>query len=179
MEYEDPVTPPDLCVDVSSGRTEQLTFSNPPALAANALVTPEVVSYRAQDGLEIPAFLYRPAQPSGAAVMYPTAVPRLSMSSSGTFGQYLVAKGTLSAPNYRGSTGYGRAFAEANHFAWGKGDLQDCLVRRAFSTPWTGSTRRLASAGSSYGGCCLTAGVLSRDPDYLCACGVASTATWS
>ena len=176
VEYEDPVTPPDLYrVEVDSGRTDQLTFSNPPALAANALVTPELVSYRAQDGLEIPAFLYRPAQPNGAAVMYPHGGP----SSQYVFewdiwAQYLVAKGyTVLAPNYRGSTGYGRAFAEANHFDWGKGDLQDCLDAARFlhTLDWI-DPARLASAGGSYGGY-LTAGVLSRDPDYLYACGVA------
>jgi len=31
-----------------------LTFSNPPALQANRLVVPEIVSYRSEDGLEIP-----------------------------------------------------------------------------------------------------------------------------
>lgn len=175
VEYEDAVTPPDLYrVDVATGRTEQLTFSNPPALAANQLVMPEVVSYRASDGLEIPAFLYRPARPNGAAVMYPHGGPSSQyIFEWDIWAQYLVAKGyTYLAPNYRGSTGYGRAFTEANYFDWGKGDLQDCLDAARFlhTLDWVDPTR-LASAGSSYGGY-LTAGVLSRDPHYLYACGV-------
>jgi dipeptidyl aminopeptidase/acylaminoacyl peptidase len=176
VEYEDPVTPPDLYrVDVASGAAQQLTFSNPPALAANTLVIPEVVSYRSFDGLEIPAFLYRPAKPNGAAVVYPHGGPSSQyIYEWDIWAQYLVAKGyTYLAPNYRGSTGYGRAFTEANHFDWGGGDLQDCLYAARFLHTLDGiDPTRIASAGGSYGGY-LTAGVLSRDPDYLYACGVA------
>src|SRR5690606_1629960 len=76
VEYEDPILPPDLYkVEVENGRTTQLTFSNLPALAANPLVMPEVVSYKSYDGLEIPAFLYRPAKSNGAAVVNPHGGP--------------------------------------------------------------------------------------------------------
>ncbi len=55
FEYEDPCTPADLYrIDVETRQVTQLTFSNPPALAALGLVSPELVRYRSFDGLEIP-----------------------------------------------------------------------------------------------------------------------------
>jgi dipeptidyl aminopeptidase/acylaminoacyl peptidase len=175
VEYEDPILPPDLYkVEVENGRVTQLTFSNLPALAANPLVMPEIVSYKSFDGLEIPAFLYRPAKSNGAAVVHPHGGP----SSLYNFGwdiwaQYFVAKGyTWLAPNYRGSTGYGVTFEQANYNDWGVGDTQDCLYgARYLHTLPEIDKERIGIFGGSYGGY-MTACCLSRDPDYLFACGV-------
>ena len=176
VEYEDPRQPPDLYrVDVATGTTRQLTFSNLPALAANALVMPELVSYRAPDGLEIPAFLYRPVNANGAAILHPHGGPSAQYGYEwDLLAQYFVAKGyTFLAPNYRGSTGYGVEFERANYGDWGKGDTQDCLAGARYlnTLPWIDPTR-LAIYGGSYGGY-MTACCLSRDPDYLFACGIA------
>lgn len=175
VEYEDPTQPPDLYhVSIPDGALTQLTFSNPPALARNTLVMPERFSYHSYDGLEIPAFLLRPERPNGAAVLYAHGGP----SALYNFGwdilaQYFVAKGyTWLAPNYRGSTGYGVPFEHANYGDWGKGDMQDCLhgARTLADLAWV-DPARLAIYGPSYGGY-LVACCLSRDPDYLFACGV-------
>ncbi len=175
VEYEDSTRPPDLYrVSVPGGDTTQLTFSNPPALACHRLVVPEQVSYRSFDGLEIPAFLYRPAQLNGAAILYPHGGPTAQyIFEWDILAQYLVAKGyTYLCPNYRGGTGYGLAFEQANHFAWGIGDTQDCLYGARYLRELAGiDPARLAIYGGSYGGY-MTACCLSRDPDYLFACGV-------
>jgi len=172
--YEDPALPPDLYKVDLAGRMEQLTFSNPPALAANRFARPERVSYQSFDGLEIPSFLFRPEKPNGAAIVYPHGGPSLqSLLEWDIMVQYFAAKGyTWLLPNYRGSTGYGVAFEQANYDDWGKGDTQDCLYGARFLREQPGVDReRLAIYGASYGGymvaCCL-----SRDPDYLFACGV-------
>jgi dipeptidyl aminopeptidase/acylaminoacyl peptidase len=175
VEYEDPQNPADMFrVAVADGRSTQLTFSQVPALAANGLVMPEIVSYKSYDGLEIPAFLYRPQKSNGAAVLYPHGGP----SSQYAYGwdilaQYFVAKGyTWLAPNYRGSTGYGLEFEHANYNDWGVGDTQDCLYGARFLGELPGiDPERLGIYGGSYGGY-MTVCCLSRDPDYLFACGV-------
>ncbi len=161
-------------MEVDSGRATQVTFSQLPALAANGLVVPEIASYQSYDGLEIPAFLYRPKQSNGAAVLYPHGGP----SGQYTYGwdilaQYFVAKGyTWLAPNYRGSTGYGLAFEHANYDDWGVGDTQDCLHGARYLRTLPGiDPERLGIYGGSYGGY-MTVCCLSRDPDYLFACGV-------
>ncbi len=176
FEYESPVLPPDLYrLELASGEVTQLTFSQSPAMAKNRPVLPEIVSYKSYDGLEIPAFLFRPEKPNGAAILHPHGGPAsLYAAEWDALAQYLTAKGyTFIAPNYRGSTGYGVAFEHGNYNDWGVGDTQDCLHGAKYLTSLPGIDReRLAIMGGSYGGymtiCCL-----SRDPEYLFACGIA------
>ncbi len=175
FEHESPIQPPDLYrLELATGAVTPLTFSFPPALAANRLLSPAPVAYRSFDGLEIPAFLFRPERPNGVAVVYPHGGPSsLYACEWDPIVQYFVAKGyTILAPNYRGSTGYGLAFEHANYGDWGGGDTQDCLfgARHLAGLPGI-DPARIAIFGGSYGGY-LTACCLSRDPDYLFACGV-------
>ena len=177
--YEDPLLPPDLYRVDLDGKRHQLTFSNPPALAANHFpqpdsFRPERISYKSFDGLEIPAFLYQPQQSNGAAIVYPHGGPNLqAVLAWEPMIPYFAAKGyTWLKPNYRGSTGYGVAFEHANYNDWGGGDTQDCLHAARYLRELPGiHPERIAIYGASYGGymvaCCL-----SRDPDYLFACGV-------
>ena len=176
FEYESPVQPPDLYrMKLPSREVTQLTFSNSPAMAHNELVSPECVRYRSADGLEIPAFLFRPKHPNGGAILHPHGGPSsLYAAEWDVLAQYLVAKGyTFLAINYRGSTGYGLSFEHANYNDWGKGDMQDCLHGAKFLRSLPGiDPARLAIFGGSYGGY-LTICCLSRDPEYLFACGIA------
>jgi dipeptidyl aminopeptidase/acylaminoacyl peptidase len=174
VEYEDATRPPDLYrIDVSDGTRTQLTFSQLPALAAHDLATPEQIRYHSDDGLEIAALLYRPANPNGAAILYAHGGPTAQYGYGwDAVAQYFVAKGyTWLAPNFRGSTGYGAAFEHANYDNWGVGDTQDCLHGALFlhTLDWI-DPARIGIFGPSYGGfmvaCCL-----ARDPDYLFACG--------
>ena len=175
FEYESSTLPPDLYrIDLESKKVTQLTFSNPPALQKNKLVLPEIVSYKSFDGLEIPAFLFRPAKSNGAAILYPHGGPTAQYGYEwDELAQYLTAKGyTYLAPNYRGSIGYGKTFERANQNDWGLGDAQDCLHGAKYLRGISGiEPDRIGIAGGSYGGymaiCCL-----SRDPDYLFACGI-------
>ncbi len=175
FEYESPLLPPDLYrINLSDKQVTQLTFSNPPAMQRNKKIMPEIVSYKSYDDLEIPAFLYRPEKSNGAAILYPHGGPK---DQYGYFwdelAQYFTAKGyTYLAPNYRGSTGYGKQYERANYENWGMGDTQDCLYGAKFLR----GVREIRSesigiAGGSYGGY-MTICSLSRDPEYLFACGV-------
>ncbi|MGZ9164140.1 MAG: prolyl oligopeptidase family serine peptidase [Anaerolineales bacterium] len=175
FEYESPLLPPDLYrIDIRSRQVTQLTFSNPPVMQKNKLVLPEMVSYKSYDGLEIPAFLYHPAESNGAAILYPHGGPK---DQYGFFwdelAQYFTAKGyTYLAPNYRGSTGYGKAYERANYNDWGIGDTQDCLHGAKFLRSFKDiGSDRIGIAGGSYGGY-MTICSLARDPEYVFACGV-------
>jgi len=175
VEYENPLQPPDLYrVSLPGGEMTQLTFSNPPGLKSNKLVIPERVSYPGRDGMEIPALLFRPLRSNGAAIVHPHGGPAGQyVFDWDILAQYFIAKGyTFLAPNYRGSTGYGVAFEHANYNDWGGGDMQDCLnaARYLHSLDWI-DPKRIAIYGGSYGGY-MTALCLSRDPEYLFACGI-------
>lgn len=175
FEYESPIQPPDIYqIDVESRKVTQLTFSQSPALAKNKLVMPEVISYKSFDGLEIPAFLFKPDRPNGAAVLYPHGGPSSLYSAEwDILAQYLLAKGyTYIAPNYRGSTGFGVEFEHANYNDWGNGDTQDCLYGARYLGSLSGiDPAQIAIMGGSYGGY-MTICSLSRDPEYLFACGI-------
>jgi len=176
FEYESPIQPPDIYrIEIESKTVTQLTFSQSPALAKNKLVMPEIVSYKSYDGLEIPTFLFKPEKPNGAAVLYPHGGPSaLYAAEWDDLAQYLLAKGyTYIAPNYRGSTGYGVEFEHANYNDWGVGDTQDCLHGAKFLGKLPNiDPARIAIMGGSYGGY-MTICALSRDPEYLFACGIA------
>ena len=174
-EYESPLLPPDLYrIELSTKQVTHLTFSNPPALEKNKKVVPEVVCYKSFDGLEIPAFLYKPENSNGAAIVYPHGGPKDQYGYIwDELAQYFTAKGYYYlAPNYRGSTGYGKQFERANYGSWGVTDTQDCLHAVKFLRGLKEiRPESIGIAGGSYGGymtiCCL-----SRDPEYLYACGV-------
>jgi dipeptidyl aminopeptidase/acylaminoacyl peptidase len=174
-EYENSTTAPDIYrINLDDGQATQLTHSMPPALASQALITPEPISYKSFDGLEIPALLFRPHQPNGAAILRPHGGPTAqTLYDWDSLAQYFLAKGyTWIMPNFRGSTGYGVAYEHLNYNDWGVGDTQDCLYGARFlhGLDWI-NRDRIAIMGSSYGGymvaCCL-----AQDPDYLFACGV-------
>ncbi len=175
FEYESPLVPPDLYrMDLSTHQVTQLTFSNPPALEINQKVTPEIISYKSFDGVEIPAFLYRPRKANGAAIVYPHGGPKDQYGFIwDELAQYFTAKGYYYlAPNYRGSTGYGKEFERANYNNWGVGDTQDCLHAAKYLRGFKDiHPESIGIAGGSYGGY-MTICSLSRDPEYLFACGV-------
>jgi dipeptidyl aminopeptidase/acylaminoacyl peptidase len=161
-------------MEIASKQVTQLTYSSPPALQKNKKVLPELVSYNSFDGLEIPAFLYKPEKPNGAAIVYPHGGPKDQYGYIwDELAQYFTAKGYYYlAPNYRGSTGYGKQYERLNYDNWGVGDTEDCIhaakFLRGFKEIRPGS---IGIAGGSYGGY-MTVCALSRDPEYLYACGI-------
>jgi dipeptidyl aminopeptidase/acylaminoacyl peptidase len=68
--------------------------------------------------------------------------------------QHFVARGwTVLAPNYRGSTGYGRGFTQALAGQWGVADVDDTVagIRAAVAQGWA-DPQRVAVVGGSAGG---------------------------
>jgi dipeptidyl aminopeptidase/acylaminoacyl peptidase len=174
-EFESPLLPPDIYrVDLASKQVAQLTYSNPPALQVNKKVMPESVCYKSYDGLEVPAFLYKPERSNGAAILYPHGGPKDQYAMIwDDLAQYFTAKGyTYLAPNYRGSTGYGKQYERLNYNDWGVGDTQDCLHGAKYLRGFQEiRPESIGIAGGSYGGY-MTICSLSRDPEYLFACGI-------
>lgn len=176
FEYEDAQTPPDIYkFDLSTKTATQLTYSKPPALDTLKQVIPEQITYTSFDGMEIPAFLYRPEKPNGAAIVYPHGGPTSQYGLEWDYvAQYFVAKGyTWLANNFRGSTGYGMDFERANHDVWGVDDTKDCLAAADYlgALEWVDS-QRIGIFGASYGSYMATCS-LTYDPEYRFACGVA------
>ena len=183
FEYTDPLTPPDIYrmtlragADgrLEAGTVRALTVSLPEAMEGLKRVMPEAVSYPSFDGLRIPALLFRPEKPNGAAILHPHGGPRDQyVYDWDPLVQYWVAKGyTYLSINYRGGSGYGREFELMNQDSWGIGDTQDCLYGARYLSGLAGvDAERIGIMGGSYGGY-MTICSLSRDPEHRFACGV-------
>jgi dipeptidyl aminopeptidase/acylaminoacyl peptidase len=124
------------------------------------MVEPFLVHYPSRDGKwTISAFVYVPhnMQRNGknAAIVYIHGGPTSqTVNSFNRFIQHIVNQGYMViAPNYRGSTGFGKEFQQANLFDMGGGDLQDVLAAADFAKA-TGflDPKKLVVMGGSYGG---------------------------
>ncbi len=184
VEFLSPQQPPDIFrIDILPGldgevaneNIKQLTFSTPPALKQLRMVMPDRIRFKSFDGQDIPALLYKPYKPNGAAIVAPHGGPRdQALFDWNVFTQYLIAKGyTYLEVDYRGSTGYGRQYELMNQDDWGKGDTNDCLMAGNYldTLRWV-DKERLAIMGLSYGGY-LTICSLARDPEHRFSCGIA------
>jgi dipeptidyl aminopeptidase/acylaminoacyl peptidase len=146
------------------------------------LSVPEAVEIEARDGLAIPAYLLRPAGASGKRVPLVVLVhggpwqrvvwSDLDASEDLLRAQFLANRGyAVLVLNYRGSTGYGRAFTTAAVGEMG-GKMQDDLVdgvrwavERGIADP-----TRVAVFGHSYGGYASVM-ALAQEPQRF-SCGI-------
>jgi dipeptidyl aminopeptidase/acylaminoacyl peptidase len=154
-------------VSVVGGPVRQLTSF---ATRWNGLVEPEEISYRSWDGLYIQGFLYLPPgfDPAGS---YPTLVQvhgggtNSYLHSLNTTEQYLAQQGyAVLAVNYRGGSGFGRAFQDLGVEDWANGQARDAAAAAGFvrNQPW--SNGKVGIYGYSYGGITSMAAI-ARVPD--------------
>ena len=159
--HNGPTAPGDLWVyTLATGKSHQVTHSLVAGVRSEDMVEPYLVHYPSRDGKwTISAFLYVPFNMArngqNAAIVYIHGGPTSrTMNSFNRFVQYAANQGYMVlAPNYRGSTGYGKEFQQANLFDMGGGDLQDVLA----GVDWIKQTghldpKKIAVMGGSYGG---------------------------
>jgi dipeptidyl aminopeptidase/acylaminoacyl peptidase len=159
--HNGPTAPGDLWVyTLATGKSHQVTHSLVAGVRSEDMVEPYLVHYPSRDGKwTISAFLYVPYNMArngqNAAIVYIHGGPTSqTMNSFNRFVQYAANQGYMVlAPNYRGSTGYGKEFQQANLFDMGGGDLQDVLA----GVDWIKQTghldpKKIAVMGGSYGG---------------------------
>jgi dipeptidyl aminopeptidase/acylaminoacyl peptidase len=163
----------------ASGQAHAVTHSLAAGVRAEDTVEPFLVHYPSTDGKwQISAFVYVPynlqRKPENPAIVYIHGGPASqTVNAFDRAVQYLVNQGYIViAPNYRGSTGYGKDFQEANFNDMGGGDLQDNLA----AADWVKKTgyvdpKKLIIMGGSYGGYMTMMGV-TKTPE-LWAAGVA------
>ncbi len=156
----DLLTPQDLyVVSLEDGHGRQLTSSMPAGNFGARLILPEKVHYPSTDGYSIPAYLYRPVGvPAGErapGILWIHGGPTSQFND--TFQQHVqffAQRGyAVLLPNIRGSSGYGKAFADANNNCWGHCDLEDVLAGVDFlKTQPEVDPDRIGLTGTSYGG---------------------------
>jgi dipeptidyl aminopeptidase/acylaminoacyl peptidase len=171
--HNGPNAPADAWVyDLASKRSQQVTHSLVAGMRSADMVEPYLVHYPGRDGrFQISALVYvphnLPQNHQSPAVVYVHGGPTSQTVNLFNRGiEYLVNQGYLViAPNYRGSTGYGKEFQQANLYDMGGGDLQDVLAaadwikRSAYVDP-----KKLVIMGGSYGGY-LTMMAVTKAPE--------------
>jgi dipeptidyl aminopeptidase/acylaminoacyl peptidase len=151
-------------MDAASGTTTRLTDVPHPGVDLSDLVKPELVKYRAHDGLELSGWLYRPPGARGPAPYVvsfhggPEGQERPAFRSDY---QALLSQGIgVLAPNVRGSSGFGKKFVNLDNGALrveGVKDIKDSvdyLVQKGIA-----DRARVGITGGSYGGYMTMAGV--------------------
>ena len=136
-------------------------------------ITPEVVRYKGKDGLPLAGILYKPVD-YHAGTRYPTVI----LAHGGPEGQVTLSAAPWSVfladqgyvvlePNFRGSTGYGERFRNANVEDSGGGEIDDIaasvqyLVDSGFTDP-----KDVGISGGSHGGT-VVANAVAKYPDLF------------
>lgn len=156
-------------------KSSTLLFSNQPELENLPLSPMKPISYQARDGLTIHGYLTLPI--AGEAPYATVILVHGGPWARDTWGydpevQWLANRGyAVLQVNFRGSTGYGKAFLNAGNRQWA-GTMHDDLID---AVNWLGSEKianpdKIAIMGGSYGGYATLVG-LTFTPDVF-ACGV-------
>jgi dipeptidyl aminopeptidase/acylaminoacyl peptidase len=157
-------------------RRARRLFSSTPALEGAPLVRMEPVTIRARDGLELISYLSRPRGSSPGE-----RLPMVLLVHGGPWDrdvwglspnhQWLANRGyAVLSVNFRGSTGFGKAFVNAGNREWA-GKMQDDLID---AVDWAvaqgiADPARVAIMGTSYGGYSALVGVTFMPSRFACA----------
>lgn len=158
-----PTSPARLVQWTPGGETDVLRHGSDVDLDGAYVSTPDHVTVPTRDGAEAYAFVYPPTNPDVAppdderspVVVFvhggPTSatLPAFDLSK-----QFFTSRGfTVVDVNYRGSTGYGRAYREALYGEWGVRDVEDCIdAAQYLADSGRVDSDRMAIRGGSAGG---------------------------
>jgi len=162
-------------------RTLTKLHASRPRLAAAPLARMRPVTIAARDGLDLVSYLTLPKHADDTGLAPPEkALPLVLVVHGGPwtrdgFGynpmhQWLANRGyAVLSVNFRGSTGFGKAFVAAGDREWGRrmdddlGDAVDWVVARGIADP-----DRVGILGGSYGGYAVLAAMTRYPGRYAC-----------
>jgi len=155
-----------------SAKEIKFLYSPRPELPKEHLAQMQPITYASLDGLSIPAYLTIPK------VENTTNLPAVVFVHGGpwardhwgynSYAQFLANRGyVVLQPNFRGSTGYGKAFANAAINEWGE-KMQDDLTAgaRYLVSEGYADKNKIIIMGGSYGGYATLAGLTFTPDEY-------------
>ena len=157
-------------------RQARRLFSSTPAWEALPFVAMEPVIIRARDGLELVCYLSRPLAPQPREPLPMVLLVHGGPWTRDVWGlyadhQWLANRGyAVLSVNYRGSTGFGKAFVNAANREWA-GKMHDDLID---AVDWAiaqgiADPARVAIMGGSYGGYSALVGLTFTPEKFACA----------
>lgn len=144
-----------------------------PNLDLSQLAPTQVVDYQSRDGTPLWAYVTaRDGTGPRPLVVLPHGGPEARDTYGyDAFAQFLAAHGyVVVQPNFRGSAGFGRAFADAGRGQWGRrmqDDVTDAI--RHLIVTRVADPNRICIVGASYGGYAALAGAVFTPDLYRCA----------
>jgi len=161
--------------DLTAGTARPATQLAIASLQPAALPKSDVVTYKSFDGTLISAIVTMPANlkrdGSNPAIVLPHGGP--TGQAQDGYSRYATAFASrgyvVIQPNFRGSTGYGKAFQDGNVKDLGGADLKDTVAAKHFLVD-SGyvDAKRVGIFGGSYGGF-MTLMAIGRAPDEFAA----------
>ncbi len=153
-----------------------------PGLPSAEVAPRRPVTFKARDGLEIPAYLTLPVgreEKNLPFIVMPHGGPQSRDDGDyDRLSQFLANRGYgVIQPNFRGSTGYGGAFRKAGYRQWGglmQDDVTDAaqwVVAQGYADP-----ARMCILGWSYGGYAALMGAVKTPDLFKCAVATAPVA---
>jgi dipeptidyl aminopeptidase/acylaminoacyl peptidase len=158
-----------------ASRTGRFLFTSRPELERYELARMEPISFTARDGLTVHGYVTFPAD-GGRAGLPAVIDVHGGPQARDTWGwnpeaQWLANRGYMCVQvNYRGSTGYGKAFVAAGDREWGAKMHDDLLdaVDYIVQQGWADKDR-IAIYGGSYGGYAALVGAAFTPDVFRCA----------
>lgn len=162
-----------------SKKTFRKLFPIYPRLAGMKLAPMHAVTIRARDGLDLTAYLTLPSDKDHYGK--PAApLPMVLWVHGGPWGrdsfgyvpyhQWLASRGyAVMSINFRGSSGFGKAFVAAGDKEWGRRmeydliDAKNWAIKNGIAQPG-----RVAVAGNSYGGYATLAAITMQPKEFAC-----------
>lgn len=178
IAYSSPETPAEICAVDTKGKFERITQLNSHLYGLKAQPF-EIVDWKSPDGMTAHGII-RYTNPDNPLVVLvhggPTSSSTVDFIDYSTV--YLDMGFSVFMPNYRGSTGYGRKYAESNVGDMGGGDLEDILAGVEFlKKSGKVSTDKLFISGGSYGGYITNLAVTKTDI-FTAAAGLFGMSDW-
>ncbi|MGB0525954.1 MAG: prolyl oligopeptidase family serine peptidase, partial [Flammeovirgaceae bacterium] len=171
------------------GKAKQLTTSTRKSFQAYTWKDPEVVRFKAEDGAEVPARLYKPKNPNGAAVIFVHGAGYLQNVHKWwsvyyreyMFHNILADNGyTVLDIDYRASNGYGRDWRTAIYRHMGGKDLSDQVDGAKYLVAEHGiDQNRIGIYGGSYGGFITLMAMFKAPETFKAGAALRSVTDWA
>lgn len=149
-------------------------YMSRPGLPLGALAEVEIINYRTRDGLELTGYLTLPeggARETTPLVVMPHGGPESrDVYDFDPIAQFLAMNGyAVFQPNFRGSSGFGEAFARSGYHQWGLAMQDDITdgVQHLIDHRRAGADR-ICIMGFSYGGYAALMGGATTPDLYQC-----------
>lgn len=182
FDVSGPRQPGSFWVYDMENRNLELLGEKRPWLTAERLAPMKALSVKTRDGATITAYLTTPITPAKGSrplVVLPHGGPEVrDRLDFDLFAQTFAAQGWLVLqPNFRGSGGYGKAFADQGRRHWGdrmQEDVEDSVDH--VITAGLADPTKIAICGASYGGYAALMGAVRRPDLYKAVVSIAGDA---